>query len=152
MITAMNTVNEAKPDPPRSSSDITDWTSVVRQLAKQAKQRSKIFYRRVKHTLLSPPPNLHCRYPHVKHNAYYNVTTHGLQRPASVYPSTRNWKTRQHPRMMLCVHSREPPAKGPRGQTAYHCTYCPYSRVQHLPPCMFASRCLIKQVIYPSHG
>ena len=55
MLTAINTVNEAKPDPPRSSCDITDWTSVVRQLAKQAKRRSKIFYRRVKHTLLSPP-------------------------------------------------------------------------------------------------
>ena len=55
MLTAMNTVNEAKPDPPRSSCDITDWTSVVRQLAKQAKRCSKIFYRRVKHTLLSPP-------------------------------------------------------------------------------------------------
>ena len=55
MLTAMHTVNEAKPDPPRSSCDISDWTSVVRQLAKQAKRRSKIFYRRVKHTLLSPP-------------------------------------------------------------------------------------------------
>ena len=55
MLTAMNTVNEAKPDPPRSSCDITDWTSVVRQLGMQAKRRSKIFYRRVKDTLLSPP-------------------------------------------------------------------------------------------------
>ena len=55
MLTAMNTVNEAKPDPSRSSCDITDCTSVVPQLAKQAKRRSKIFYRRDKHTLLSPP-------------------------------------------------------------------------------------------------
>ena len=55
MLTAIHTVNENKPDPLRSSCDITDWTSVVRQLAKQAKRRSKIFSRRVKHTLLSPP-------------------------------------------------------------------------------------------------
>ena len=66
-----------------------------------------------------PPPNLDYRYPHVNYNAYYNVTTHGPQRPASIYPSTRNWTLRHHPRMMLCVHSREPPGKSPRGQTAY---------------------------------
>ena len=63
MLTAMNTVNEAKPDPPRSSCDITDWTSVVRQLAKQAKRRSKPFYRRVKHTLLSPAAQSTLRVP-----------------------------------------------------------------------------------------
>ena len=55
MLRALNTVNKAKLDPPRSRCDITDWTSVLRQLAKQAKWRSKLFYRRVKHKLLSPP-------------------------------------------------------------------------------------------------
>ena len=62
-----------------------------------------------------PPPNLHYRYPHVKYNANYNVTSHGLQRPASINPSTRNSTTCRDPHMMLCVHSREPPAKGPLG-------------------------------------
>ena len=69
-----------------------------------------------------------------------------------MYPSTRNWTTRHHPRMMLCIHSREPPGKSPRGQTAYPRTYCPYSLLPHLPLCMHASRCVTKQVIYPSHG
>ena len=34
--------------------DATDWSDIVRQLAKQAKRQSKVFYRRVKHTLLTP--------------------------------------------------------------------------------------------------
>ena len=34
---------------------VSHWSSVVRQLAQQAKRRSKGFYRRVKYTLLSPP-------------------------------------------------------------------------------------------------
>ena len=144
VLTAMNTVNEAKPDRPRSSCDITDWTSVVRQLAKPAKRRSKIFYRRVKHTLLSP--RAQSTLP------VHNLITHGLQRPASIYPSGRNWTTRHLPRMMICVHSRKPPEKSLPGQTAYPRIYCPYSLLPHLPLCMLASHCVIKQVIYTSHG
>ena len=55
MLEAMRVVNDSRaptrePDPP-----VTDWASVVKQPAKQAKRRSKLFYRRVKHSLLSPP-------------------------------------------------------------------------------------------------
>ena len=55
MLTAMRKVNEQKPPPQRTNTDVTNWSMVVRQLAKQAKHRSKSFYRRVKNTLLTPP-------------------------------------------------------------------------------------------------
>ena len=58
MLTAMREVNEQKPPPPRTNTDVTDWLMVVRQLAKQAKRRSKAFYRRVKNTLLTLKPVL----------------------------------------------------------------------------------------------
>ena len=54
MLTAMREVNEQKPPPPRTNTDVTDWSMVVRQLAKQAKRRSNVFYRRVENTLLTP--------------------------------------------------------------------------------------------------
>ena len=55
MLEATRVVNDShaptrEPDPCN-----TDWASVVKQLAKQAKRRSKLFYLRVKHSLLSPP-------------------------------------------------------------------------------------------------
>ena len=55
MLNAMKQVNSSKPIPPRPCVDVSDWAQVVKQLARLAKRRSKIFYRRVKHTLLSPP-------------------------------------------------------------------------------------------------
>ena len=55
MLTAMREVNEQKPPPPRTNTDVTDWSMVVLQLAKQAKRRSKGFYWRVKNTVLTPP-------------------------------------------------------------------------------------------------
>ena len=55
MLTAMREVNASKAPVTPASDDPSDWASVSRQLAKEAKRRSKVFYRRVKHTLLSPP-------------------------------------------------------------------------------------------------
>ena len=55
MLTAMREVNASKAPITPVTEDPSDWASVIRQLAKQAKRRSKVFYRRVKHTLLSPP-------------------------------------------------------------------------------------------------
>ena len=55
MLSAMREVNEEKKEVPKNKIDVTDWSDVVRQPAKQAKRRSKVFYRRVKHTLLTPP-------------------------------------------------------------------------------------------------
>ena len=51
----MRESNASKPPPPPPADDPSDWSSVVRQLARQAKRRSKFFYRRIKHTLLAPP-------------------------------------------------------------------------------------------------
>ena len=55
MLTPMREVNASKALITPVTEDPSDWASVIRQLAKQAKRRSKVFYRRVKHTLLSPP-------------------------------------------------------------------------------------------------
>ena len=55
MLTAMREINEQKPFPPRTSTDVTDSSMVLRELAKQAKRRSKVLYWRVKNTLLTPP-------------------------------------------------------------------------------------------------
>ena len=55
MLTAMRETNEKKQPIEMRPTDVTDWAQVVRQLARQAKRRSIIFFRRVKHTLLTPP-------------------------------------------------------------------------------------------------
>ena len=55
MLDAMRQVNSAKTPLATPSTDASDWSQVVKQLARQAKRRSKIFFRRVKHTLLTPP-------------------------------------------------------------------------------------------------
>ena len=52
---AMRTVDSAKPTPQTKPSEVSDWHQVVKQLTRQAKRRSKVFYRRIKHTLLTPP-------------------------------------------------------------------------------------------------
>ena len=55
MLAAMR---RAKSQKHRSQSDpdnMIDWSSVVNQLAKEANQRLKTFYRRVKPTLPRPP-------------------------------------------------------------------------------------------------
>ena len=55
MLQTMREINASKPPPAPPADDPSDWSSVVRQLARQAKRRSKVFYRRIKHTLLAPP-------------------------------------------------------------------------------------------------
>ena len=59
MLQTMTQVNTSKPNNHRSPVDISDWAGVVKQLARQAKRRSKVFYRRVKHTPRLPPCTLH---------------------------------------------------------------------------------------------
>ena len=55
MLRAMRETNEQKGHQPSPATDPSDWSAVVKQLARQAKRRSKVFYRRVKHSLLTPP-------------------------------------------------------------------------------------------------
>ena len=55
MLAAMRAVNATKAPPAPKATDISDWHQVVKQLTRQAKRRSKVFYRRIKHTLLTPP-------------------------------------------------------------------------------------------------
>ena len=53
MLEAMHDTNSKKKELPKKDIDVTDCSDVVRQRAKQAKRRTKVFYRRVKHTLLT---------------------------------------------------------------------------------------------------
>ena len=55
MLEAMQDTNCKRRELPKKDIDVTDWSHLFRQLTKQAKRRSKVFYRRVKHTLLTPP-------------------------------------------------------------------------------------------------
>ena len=55
MLKAMRVVNGSRAPTQEPDPSVTDWASVVKQLAKQAKRCSKLFYRRVKHSFLSPP-------------------------------------------------------------------------------------------------
>ena len=55
LLEAMRVVNDSRAPAREPNPCNTNWASVVKQLAKQAKLRSKLFYRRVKHSLLSPP-------------------------------------------------------------------------------------------------
>ena len=54
-LTAMREVNASNAPVTPVPDDPSDRAPLIRQLARQAKRRSKVFYRRVKHTLLSPP-------------------------------------------------------------------------------------------------
>ena len=55
MLAAMHQVNASRPQTTRPTPDVSDWHQLVKQLARQAKRRSKTFFRHVKHTLLTPP-------------------------------------------------------------------------------------------------
>ena len=55
MLSAMRQVNASRPPSSSQQVDVSDWHQLVKQLARQAKRRSKIFFRRITHTLLSPP-------------------------------------------------------------------------------------------------
>ena len=55
MLAAMRQVNAPHRLTTHPTPDVSDWFQLVKQLARQAKRRSKTFFRRVKHTLLKPP-------------------------------------------------------------------------------------------------
>ena len=63
MLTAMREINAQTPPPPPTSTDVMDWPVLVRQLAKQAKGRSKVFYKRDRNTLITPPSQATLRKP-----------------------------------------------------------------------------------------
>ena len=55
MLASMRQVNASRPQTTRPPPDVSDWYQLVKQLVRQAKRRSKTFFRRFKHTLLTPP-------------------------------------------------------------------------------------------------
>ena len=69
MLAAMRQVNASRPPTTHPTPDVSDWYRLVKQLARQAKRHSTTFFRRVKHTLLTPlsPSTLggHIRLRHV---------------------------------------------------------------------------------------
>ena len=54
-LAAMRQVNASRPPTTHLTPDVSDWYRLVKQPARQAKRRSKTFFRRVKHRLLTPP-------------------------------------------------------------------------------------------------
>ena len=55
ILDAMREVNAAEPPSSHSPADASDWQQLLRQLSRQAKRRSKCFYRRIKTIGLSLP-------------------------------------------------------------------------------------------------
>ena len=55
MLVAMRQLNASRPLTTHPTPDVSDRYQLVKQLARQAKRRSKTVFRRVKHTLLTPP-------------------------------------------------------------------------------------------------
>ena len=91
MLDAMRQVNSAKTLLATPSTDASDWSQVVKQLARQAKRRSKIFFRRVKHTLLTPPlPPPPSQSPTARCREFYSVTPLGVLRLLISSPDTQS--------------------------------------------------------------
>ena len=152
MLTAMNTVDEAKPDPPQSSCHITDWTSVVRQLAKQAKRRSKIFYRRVKHTLLSPPAQSTLPVPSRKIQRILQCTNPWSTEAGQHIPEYSQLDNPPPPTydaLRTLARAARKTSPGPDGIPPYLLSILPATTFATVHACV--SLCT-KQVIYPSHG
>ena len=98
MLTAMREAKASKAPITPATENPSDWASVIRQLAKQAKRRSKVFYRRVKHILLSPPAQSTLPTPHEKYNVSSNATPHGLHTHCRTYPSSPDTRMCRSPR------------------------------------------------------
>ena len=74
----MKEVNTSKPNNYRLPVDICDLAQVVKQLWRQAGRRSKVFYRRVKHTPLSPLYHPPSPSPLRQYKESCNATTPGV--------------------------------------------------------------------------
>ena len=131
MLTAMREVNASKAPITPVTEDPSDWASVIRILAKQARRRSKIFYRRVKHTLLSPPAQSTLPTPTRKYNVSSNATPHGLRTHCRTYPSAPDNRMCRPPRKLHCANWPARHAKNPLVRTKYPRTCSTYSPMKH---------------------
>ena len=132
MLQVMQCVNDSKPDTPHWPHDVTDWASLVCQLAKQAKRRSKVFYCRIKHTLLTPPAQSSLPVPSRKIQRILQRNTPWSADAAHIIP--------QHPQLgdpppqcLSCEPWPGEPEKSPLDQTGFPPTSCPSYPIESLP-------------------
>ena len=132
MLQAMQRVNDPTPDAPHQAHDIMDWASLVRQLAKQAKRRSKVFYRRIKHTLLTPPAQSSLPVLSRKIQRILQRNTPWSADAALIIP--------QHPQLgdpppqsQIYVPWPGQPGKSPLDLTGFPPTSCPSCLTESLP-------------------
>ena len=147
---AMRPVTSAKPTPQTKPSDVSDWHQVVKQLTRQAKRRSKVFYRRIKHTLLTlrapftlPVPSRKIQRI-LQRNVPWSALAAGLitARPLLHDPPPHQWRN--------CARWQSPPGKSHRDRTECPHTYMPYYRIMHSPCYTIASRSVTKQETFPT--
>ena len=117
----MRALNSSKPKSTALHTNVSDWQQVIKQLAKQAKRQSKVFYRCIKHTLLNPPPPPSpC--PRKKLNKFCNAIT---TKESSVHvcstPETcpRPPPPRPHSQYLNFGSKLVPHAGGSQGHTAF---------------------------------
>ena len=152
MLHAMRTVNSAEPAPQTKSSDVSDWHEVVKQLTCQAKRRSKVFYRRIKHTLLTrlapstvPVPSRKIQ-RNLQRTSTWSTHAAGLITPKTplTHPPPPQWQN--------CARWQSHQGKSHRDQTLCPRTYSPYYWIMHSPYYTIASPSVTKRETYPTAG
>ena len=135
MLQAMQRVKDSKPDAPHQAHDITDWASLVRQLAKQAKRRSKVFYRRIKHTLLTPPAQSSLLVPSRKIQRILQRNTWWSADAALIIPQHPQIGDPPPPKSQIYAPWPGQPGKSPLDLTGFPPTSCPSCLTESLRYC-----------------
>ena len=116
-------VNDSRAPTREPDPCITDWASVVKQLAKQAKRRSKLFYRRVKHSLLSPPAQSTLPVPTCKIQRILQRNTPWSEDAASLIRQVECLHDPPHPHYPNSAPWPKPPGENPPDPTESPPTY-----------------------------
>ena len=133
MLQAIQRVNDSKPDAPSQAHDIMDGASLMRQLGKQAKKRSKVFHRRIKHTLLTPPGAIlpPCAVP--EKPARFATQHPMVSQRCPHRPPTPPVRRPPPPQSQICAPWPDQPEKRPLDLTGFPPTSCPSCLTESLP-------------------
>ena len=152
MLAAMRQVNASCWLTTHPTPEVSDWYQLVKQLARQAKQRSKTFFD--VSNIQSPHPRPHppSPYPHRKSRGSSKETLPGAGRLLNT--------SRCHQQSPMCpdrpslnsVPSHALRAKSPQVQRGYHHTSCPSSRTPASPSCTDGSLSAMRRVTIPMPG
>ena len=121
------------------SSDISDWHQVVEQLTRQVKERSRVFYRRTKHTPPTPPAHSTLFVPSRKiqhilqHNSPQSAHAAGLITPEPLLHDHPPPSMAELPALATFSTKRSP---GPDGVPPYLLAILPDNALSILHHCL----------------